>query len=86
MYGGRTSLFIGIVSALITTMLAVILGLLAGYFRGWVDAVIARTLDVLWSLPVFLVGLALGVSLARRRRLKIGPISNSPAARSGSRS
>jgi peptide/nickel transport system permease protein len=64
MYGGRISLFIGVVAGLITTTLAVILGLLAGYYRGWVDTVIARTLDVLWSLPVLLIGIALGVSLA----------------------
>ena len=73
MYGGRTSLFIGVVSGLITTTLAVVLGLLAGYYRGWVDAVIARTLDVLWSLPVLLFGIALGVSLAVGG-LKIGPL------------
>ncbi|MFN8218093.1 MAG: ABC transporter permease [Solirubrobacterales bacterium] len=73
MYGGQTSLFIGIVSGLITTIAAVILGLLAGYYRGWVDAIIARTLDVLWSLPVLLFGIALGVSLAVGG-LKIGPL------------
>jgi peptide/nickel transport system permease protein len=73
MYGGRTSLLVGIGSAVITTVLAVVLGLLAGYFRGWADTVIARTLDVLWSLPVFLIGLALGVALAIGG-LKIGPI------------
>jgi len=73
MYGGRTSLFIGVISGLITTLVAVILGLLAGYYRGWVDAVIARILDVLWSLPVLLFGIALGVSLAVGG-LKIGPI------------
>jgi peptide/nickel transport system permease protein len=73
MYGGRTSLFIGVVSGLITTTLAVILGLLAGYYRGWVDAVIGRTLDVLWSLPVLLIGIALGISLAVGG-LKIGPL------------
>ena len=73
MYGGRTSLFIGIVSALITTLAAIVLGLLAGYYRGWVDAVIARVLDVLWSLPVLLFGIALGTSLAIGG-LKIGPL------------
>ncbi len=73
MYGGRTSLFIGIVSGLITTLLAVVLGLLAGYYRGWVDAVIARALDILWSFPVLLLGIALGVVLALGG-LKIGPI------------
>lgn len=73
MYGGRTSLLIGIGSALVTMVIGIVLGLLAGYFRGWIDTVIARTLDVLWSLPVFLVGLALGVSLAIGG-LKLGPI------------
>jgi peptide/nickel transport system permease protein len=73
MYGGRVSLFIGIVSGLITTIAAVILGLLAGYYRGWVDAVIARTLDVLWSLPVLLFGIAIGVSL-QLGGLKVGPL------------
>ncbi len=74
MYGGRISLFIGDrLAALLTTILAVVLGLLAGYYSGWVDAVIARTLDVLWSLPVFLIGLALGIALAVGG-LKIGPL------------
>jgi peptide/nickel transport system permease protein len=73
MYGGRTSLLIGVVSALITTLLAVALGLLAGYYRGWVDAVIARTLDVIWSLPVLLFGIAIGTSLALGG-VTIGPV------------
>jgi peptide/nickel transport system permease protein len=73
MYGGRTSLFIGIVSALITTVLAIVLGLIAGYYRGWVDAIIARALDALWSIPVLLLGIALGVALAVGG-LKIGPL------------
>lgn len=73
MYGGRTSLFIGVVSGLITTLLAVVLGLLAGYYKGWVDAIISRVLDILWSLPVLLFGIALGVSLAVGG-LKIGPL------------
>jgi peptide/nickel transport system permease protein len=73
MYGGRTSLLIGITAALIATILAVVLALLAGYFRGWVDGLIARTLDVIWSLPVFLIGLSLGIALAVGG-LKLGPL------------
>jgi peptide/nickel transport system permease protein len=73
MYGGRTSLQIGITAALIATFLAVVLALLAGYFRGWVDGLIARTLDVIWSLPVFLIGLSLGIALAVGG-LKLGPL------------
>jgi peptide/nickel transport system permease protein len=74
MYGGRTSLLVGISAALISTVVAVVLGLLAGYYRGRVDTVIARTLDVIWSLPVLLVGIALGVSLAIGG-LEVGPIT-----------
>jgi len=73
MYGGRTSLQIGITAALIATIIAVVLALLAGYFRGWVDGLIARTLDVIWSLPVFLIGLSLGIALAVGG-LKLGPL------------
>jgi peptide/nickel transport system permease protein len=73
MYGGRTSLLISVTAALITMLLAVVLGLFAGYYRGWVDAIVARGLDVVWSMPVFLLGLALGISLAIGG-LKIGPI------------
>ena len=73
MYGGRTSLLIAFVSGLITTFLAVVLGLLAGYYRGWVDAVIARTLDVLWSLPVLLIGIAIGTASALGG-IGIGPL------------
>ena len=73
LYGARNSLFIGITAALITTFLAVLLGTLAGYFRGWTDAIISRSLDVLWAFPVLLLGVALGVSLALGG-LKIGPL------------
>jgi peptide/nickel transport system permease protein len=73
MYGGRTSLFIAAVAATITTILAILLGLIAGYYGGRVDAVIARMLDVLWSIPVFLLALALGIALAVGG-LKIGPL------------
>src|SRR6478672_5823879 len=64
LYGGRTSLIIGIVSALLTTILAVILGLLAGYYGGRIDTVISRALDVIWAFPVVLLAIALGIVLA----------------------
>ena len=35
LYGGRNSLYIGVVAALLTTVLSVVVGLVAGYFRGW---------------------------------------------------
>ena len=73
MYGGRTSIYIGLVAAAVTTMLAVIVGLLAGYYRGWIDSALSRVLDVVWAFPVLLLGIALGTALAVGG-LKIGPI------------
>ncbi|MFN8160724.1 MAG: ABC transporter permease [Solirubrobacterales bacterium] len=74
MYGGRTSLIIGIVSALITTFLAVVFGLLAGYFGGKIDAVIGAVMDIIWAFPVLLLGIALGTALAAGNGLNLGPI------------
>jgi peptide/nickel transport system permease protein len=73
LYGGRNSLMIGVVAALMTTILSVILGVIAGYFRGWSDTAIRSVLDILWSFPVVILGVALGVALALGG-LQIGPI------------
>jgi peptide/nickel transport system permease protein len=73
MYGGRVSLLVGISAALISIVLAVILGLLSGYLGGRTDTVIARTLDAIWSLPVFLIGLAVGIAFAVGG-LELGPL------------
>jgi peptide/nickel transport system permease protein len=74
LYGGRNSLTIGVAAAFITTLLSIILGVLAGFFRGWTDGVIRAVLDVLWSFPVIILGVALGVALALGG-IKIGPIT-----------
>lgn len=73
LYGGRSSLFIGIVAAVITTLLAVMLGLLSGYYRGLTDTFISRIMDVIWSFPVVLLAIALGIALAVGG-LEVGPI------------
>jgi peptide/nickel transport system permease protein len=73
MYGGRTSLFIALVSGLITTILATLLGLLSGYYRGWADTLISRAMDVLWAFPVLLLSISLGLVLAIGG-LQIGPL------------
>jgi peptide/nickel transport system permease protein len=74
LYGGRNSLAIGIGAALLTTLLAIVLGTVAGFFRGWADNLITRALDIIWAFPVILLGVALGVALALGG-LQIGPIS-----------
>jgi peptide/nickel transport system permease protein len=80
LYGGRNSLLIGTSAALITTFLAVVFGLLAGYLRGFTDTVISRSLDVIWAYPVVLLGVALGTALSFQG-LRIGPIEISGASK-----
>jgi peptide/nickel transport system permease protein len=74
MYGGRTSLLVGFAATLLTTVLSVALGLLAGYYRGWTDTVVARALDVVWAFPVTLLAISLGLVLAVGG-LQLGPIN-----------
>ena len=73
MYGGRTSIYIGIMAAFITTFFAVAVGVAAGFYRGWTDSVLSRTMDLIWAFPVLLLGIALGTALSVGG-LKIGPI------------
>jgi peptide/nickel transport system permease protein len=63
LYGGRNSLTIGIGSALICTFLAIVLALLAGYYRGPTDWVVSRFFDLIWAFPVLLLAIAIGSAL-----------------------
>jgi peptide/nickel transport system permease protein len=73
LYGGRISLLVAVSSALITISVALVLGLVAGYFRGFVDGAISRLLDVIWSFPVYLLAIALASVLASGG-LALGPL------------
>jgi peptide/nickel transport system permease protein len=64
LYGGINSLKVGIGSAIICTLVAVILALLAGYYRGSIDWVITRFFDLIWAFPVILLAIALGSALS----------------------
>jgi peptide/nickel transport system permease protein len=58
-YGARTSLFIAFFATGIASTIGVTLGLLAGFYRGKIDTLISRTIDVVLSLPVLLLSLGL---------------------------
>jgi peptide/nickel transport system permease protein len=64
LYGGRNSLEIGFIATLITCVLATLIALTAGYYRGTIDGVLSRTMDLIWAYPVVLLGIALGTALA----------------------
>ena len=72
LYGGRNSLLIGFLSAVLCCVLAGLVGVVAGYFGKGVDAVHSRALDVLWAFPVYLLAICLSVVLINTT-LVIGP-------------
>jgi peptide/nickel transport system permease protein len=58
-YGGQISLMIGITSVLISISLGTVVGLVAGYFGGWVDAVLMRVVEALLAIPTLILLLIL---------------------------
>lgn len=58
LFGARISLLVGFVAVGIATVIGVILGAISGFYRGWVDVVIMRLVDVMLSIPTFFLILA----------------------------
>lgn len=58
-YGAQYSLFIGVVVVSIALVGGIIIGLVAGFFRGWVDAIIMRVMDLILAFPSLLLALVL---------------------------
>jgi peptide/nickel transport system permease protein len=62
-FGTRYSLMVGIVALSIAAVIGMFLGLLAGYFGGWINTVIMRTIDSLMSFPMILLALVIAALL-----------------------
>ncbi len=62
-YGARVSLTVGLISQGIALLLGVTLGLLAGYYGGWVDEVVMRLADVTLAFPTLLLLIAMVAAL-----------------------
>lgn len=56
-YGARISLFVAFVSVCVSTLLGTWLGMLAGFYRGWVEIVIMRFVDIVLSIPALLLAI-----------------------------
>ncbi len=79
LYGGRASLTIGIASALLSCLIATIVGLVAGFFGGITDSLLSRLMDLIWAFPVYLLTISLATILLTRG-LRIGPLTVDPAS------
>ena len=79
LYGGRNTLLIGFSAALITIIISSIIGIVAGFRRGWIDSILSRVLDVIWAFPVYLLAISLSVVLLTSG-ISIGPIHFGPGS------
>jgi peptide/nickel transport system permease protein len=65
-YGARISLEVGIVGTALAALVGTVVGLVAGFYRGWVDTILMRGVDVFLSFPVLVLGLGIGAACGVR--------------------
>ncbi|MFO8053605.1 MAG: ABC transporter permease [Bacteroidales bacterium] len=63
--GTRVSLSVGFISVLISLIIGITLGSVAGFFRGWVDDLIIWLINVVWSIPTLLLVIAITFALGK---------------------
>ena len=64
LYGARTSLKVGVLAVSISVLIGLVMGLLSGYFRSWLETIIMRAADIQFTFPAMLLALLIG-GLAR---------------------
>ena len=75
LYGGRASLQIGVSSAVLCSLIATVVALVAGFFGGLTDAILSRLMDVIWAFPVLLLAISIATELLTHSNgVKIGPL------------
>jgi peptide/nickel transport system permease protein len=63
--GARISLAVGIMAVIISLLLGITIGSLAGYFGGWIDASLSWVMNILWALPALLLVIAISFALGK---------------------
>jgi ABC-type dipeptide/oligopeptide/nickel transport system permease subunit len=62
-YGARISLLVAFLATMLSVGIGTTLGIVAGYFGGWIDAVISRLMDIMLAFPLLLFAIGLGTVL-----------------------
>lgn len=57
-FGARPSVAVGVIAAVLTTFIGAVVGLISGFYGGWIDSVLSRIVDVFYGLPLIVVGIA----------------------------
>jgi len=63
--GTRISLSVGLMSVIISMLLGISIGAIAGYFGGWIDSALSWLMNILWSLPALLLVIAISFALGK---------------------
>ena len=63
--GARVSLAVGFMSVIISLLLGITVGAVAGYFGGWVDGSLSWLMNILWALPALLLVIAISFALGK---------------------
>ena len=58
-HGARVSIFVGLSTVTIAGLLGVAMGIAAGFYRGWIDTIIMRYIDLQWAFPNILIAVYL---------------------------
>jgi ABC-type dipeptide/oligopeptide/nickel transport system permease subunit len=66
LYGARVSLEVAVLSTVGVMTIGITMGVVAGYFRGWIDAVISRIIEVTMAFPALLFIIALAATIGDR--------------------
>lgn len=62
-YGSRISLTVGLVAVVIAGFFGMTIGLISGYFEGWLDSLLMRIMDAMMAIPMIVMALAIGAVL-----------------------
>jgi oligopeptide transport system permease protein len=63
--GSRVSLSVGLIAVLISLSIGILLGAIAGYYKGWVDEVVMWLVNVIWSIPTLLLVFAFTIAMGK---------------------
>jgi peptide/nickel transport system permease protein len=66
LYGGRVSLQVAVISTFFVMLIGVTMGAIAGYYRGWVDTIVARLTEITMAFPALLFVIALASTAGER--------------------
>jgi ABC-type dipeptide/oligopeptide/nickel transport system permease subunit len=71
LYGARISLAVALISTFLTVMIGLVLGITAGFYRGWTDTALSRFMDIMLAFPVLLLALGLGAACSVEKGCEI---------------